>query len=185
MGKMKTGKVVKVIKLKNGKEAKLRYPKFEDWKDLLEYINSLVEENALIIINKKISKKKELEWITKQLKKIETNQMVALVAEVDGKVVGVCDIKKLEYKKSHVGSLGIGVRKEYRGLGIGYNLMKTAIKLAKKELKLKIITLNVFENNKIALKLYKQLGFKVCGRCPKFLKHKGKFWDELIMYKEI
>ena len=182
---MKTGKVVKVIKLKNGKEAKLRYPKFEDWKDLLNHVNSLVEENALILIDKKVSKKEELEWITKQLKKIETNQSVALVAEVDGKVVGMCDVEKLKYKKKHVGSLGIAIRKEYRGLGIGYNLMKTTIELAKKELKLKIITLSVFENNKIALKLYKQLGFKVCGRCPKFLKHKGKFWDELIMYKEL
>ncbi|MCD6371765.1 MAG: hypothetical protein J7L39_03545 [Candidatus Aenigmarchaeota archaeon] len=48
---------------KDGKKILVRYPKFSDWKDLMELINSAVEEGAFILANKKFKPKEEKEWL--------------------------------------------------------------------------------------------------------------------------
>lgn len=182
---MKAGKAVKFFEAKNGKKVKIRYLKFEDWPDCLKLINSLVREDAMIFQNKPANKKMEMDWIAKQIKSVESNNAVALVAEVDGKVVGFCDVHRKKFRQSHVGSLGISILKPYRGVGIGKALTQAALELAKKELGLKIVILEVFENNRIAKKLYKKLGFKVYGKIPKALRYKGKYVANVCMYKEL
>ena len=50
---MKSGQVVRVFSPKGGREVVLRTPRWEDLDDLLELINSLVEERAEIIVDTK------------------------------------------------------------------------------------------------------------------------------------
>jgi ribosomal protein S18 acetylase RimI-like enzyme len=54
---------------------------------------------------------------------------------------------------------------------------------AKKELKLELLTLSVYSHNKIAQKLYKILGFRKTGILPRGAKRKGKYFDDITMYK--
>ncbi|MCK4428843.1 MAG: hypothetical protein KAU95_00595, partial [Candidatus Aenigmarchaeota archaeon] len=82
---MLTGKIVKEFKVGEG-FVRIRYPKFEDFEDLQKLINSLIDENTYIGIQKKIGRKGELEFITDLLKTIENKKSVALVSEVNGKV---------------------------------------------------------------------------------------------------
>ena len=182
---MKAGKIIEKIKTKDGHEAVIRYIKFEDWPECLQLINSLVKEDAKINANKRVSKSEELEWISWQLKSLEKGESIAICAEVNGRVVGMCDIHRKKYRQSHIASLGISIAKAYRGIGIGKALMKKALELAKKELKVKMVILGVFENNRIARKLYKKLGFKVYGKLPKALQYKGKYVTSVYMYKEL
>jgi len=52
--------------------------------------------------------------------------------------------------------------------------------------KLKIITLGVFANNPIALKMYqKRFDLKEYGRLPQGIKHRGKFVDHIFLYKRV
>jgi len=85
---MFTGKIVEEFKI-DGDFIRIRYIKFEDFKDLQEHINYLVEEGAYIDRQKKVNKKEELEFVTDLLKKIENKESVALVAEINGKVMGL------------------------------------------------------------------------------------------------
>lgn len=50
---------------------------------------------------------------------------------------------------------------------------------------LKIITLEVFANNPIAIPLYKKLGFQEYGSLPNGLKRQGEFSDSVLMYKKV
>jgi len=63
-------------------------------------------------------------------------------------------------------------------------MMKTLIDQARK-MGLKILTLTVFATNKIAIHVYKKVGFKEVGRIPKAIYRNEKYIDRIIMVKEI
>jgi ribosomal protein S18 acetylase RimI-like enzyme len=81
-----------------------------------------------------------------------------------GKVVGWCDVlrntKRVVF--SHCGTLGIGLLPEFRGRGIGRQLMQTTIAAAWQR-GITRIELTVREHNANAIALYKRLGFKIEG----------------------
>ncbi len=182
---MLAGRVVERFEI-NGKKVVIRYPRFTDVKDLMEYYNSLIEERAFVGMQKKVSFEKELDWICNMLKNIETKKAVALVLEVDGKVVGMANVTRNKYdSQRHIGKLGIGIRKEFRGIGLGKRLMKAILREAKRILKLKIVTLEVYSPNKVAIRLYKKFGFKEVGRIKGGVDHYGKICDNIIMMKRL
>lgn len=63
---------------------------------------------------------------------------------------------------SHRAELGITVRKDYWGQGIGSLLMKELIKYAK-ENRIEILNLDVRSDNVNAIHLYEKFGFKHIG----------------------
>ena len=79
-------------------------------------------------------------------------------------VVGWCDVipNRTRVIYSHCGSLGIGLLPEFRGKGIGRQLMQRAIEAAF-VFGLTRIELAVRERNANAIALYKSLGFEVEG----------------------
>jgi len=50
---MKAGTIIREFVAKDGREVTLRAPRWDDLDDMLEFINSLVEEGADIMINTK------------------------------------------------------------------------------------------------------------------------------------
>lgn len=87
-----------------------RAKKFQD------YINSLVKERAQIIVNKKVSLKEEINWIKNNLECVKKHRKVFLIAEHRNIIVGIAHINLRPGKQSHVGELGISIRREYDGL---------------------------------------------------------------------
>jgi len=69
----------------------------------------------------------------------------------------------------HVMDLGMYVRAEYHGLGVG-TLLMDAMKTLAKRLNLSRVALTVFEGNAPAEKLYAKAGFIKCGRLPGWLQ---------------
>jgi len=176
------------LKIPESKKIKIRELSPKDLKrakDFLEYINSLIEEEAKILFNKKLSLKEEKEWLKNTLERIRKKNSVFCVAEDGRKIVGTAQIAMGSKRKTHVGELAISVRKEYRGMGVGKCLMETLLRLAKKKLKPKIIRLSVFENNKIAQNFYKKFGFKKVAKIPKQIQYKGKIIDEVVMILDL
>ena len=156
-------------------------------KEFRDFINSLIEERAKILMNKKLSLKEERKWLEEQLNNIKNYKKVFLVAEDNNRIIGTTNIDLGRGRRNHIGDFGISIRKEYRGMGLGSCLMDKILKLAKKELKPKpkIIGLSVFPNNKPAIGLYKKFGFKKVAKIPKQLQYKGKLADEIIMLLDL
>ena len=167
---------------KDGTLVLLRYPSKKDLIQFMNLINELVEEDAPIGINEKVNKKKEEEHIKKAIKEIKEKKRIQFLAEIDKNIVGNVQINKLHGKSSHVGELGIFIKKGYRDKGIGELMMQQALKYANKE-GIKIVKLSVFANNDRAIHLYKKLGFKKVGLLKGALKDKGRYFDEIIMVK--
>jgi len=180
------GKVLKSFKTRSGKNAILRYPKWEDLDDLTKYVNEISRENILVSFSgEQRSKKEEAEWLANLFKDMEDNRRVQVLCCVDKETAGRGTIgtkTTMSKKNQHVAIVGIMIRKKYRGDGIGMVVMKELIEQAKTFLRgIRLIELSVFESNKPAIKLYKELGFKEVGRIPKGLKHRGKYYDEVLM----
>ena len=93
---MKEGTIFRSFKAKDGRKVTLRAPKWGDLDDCLHFINSLVEEKAMIMMNEKQTRDSEIGWISQLLSSVERDKMVAVVAEVDGRLVGSCEITPRE-----------------------------------------------------------------------------------------
>jgi len=157
-----------------------------DLKSTLEMINSLVEEKAYIIVQKKLTLKEEKEYLKNVMKEIKNKSAVYLVLDIDGKVRGNARVSLIDSgPRKHMGELGISIMKEARGKKLGEKLFKKIVEKAVKELKVKIITLYVVSKNKVAINLYKKMGFKKISTIEKGYNHYGELLDNITMIKYI
>ncbi len=99
------------------------------------------------------------------------------------KVVGWCDVFPEENpRQNHRGGLGMGILPEFRGQGIGSQLLQKVIEHAK-NFGLEKIELNVYSSNVSAIGLYKKFGFDQEGLIKKYRKLDGQYFDCLAMGK--
>lgn len=88
---------------------------------------------------------------------LEDDLKFVLKAVVDGRTVGNADIY---FENPAIPRLcRIIIYKEFRGLDYGKQFVRELVKYCVRDLKLKIIELNVMEGNTIAYKCYKKAGF--------------------------
>jgi RimJ/RimL family protein N-acetyltransferase len=177
---MRTGKTVKRFPAKDGREVVLRTPRWEDLDELLELINSLVDEGAEIGKNKKATREEEINWLASLIARVEKGETSFLVADVKGKIIASSDVNPRTGYESHVGGIGIVIRHGYRDVGIGTEIMRTQIDLARK-MGLKVLTLTAFASNERAIHVYEKVGFVQTGRIPRKHFKDGKYIDEVIM----
>ena len=96
-------------------------------------------------------------------------------------VVGWCDIfPNSNPRMNFRGTLGMGIRKDFRGQGIGHRLMEATLKKAK-EFGLEKVELNVYPSNTGAIALYKKMGFSEEGLIKKYRKLDGVYYDSVMM----
>jgi len=181
---MKTGKVFRVYKAHDGREFTLRTPRWDDLDDLLEYINSLFTEGAMISINRLMTREKEAEWLGRHLTLIENGKRIAVVAEINGKVVGQVGVNPRRGHSAHVGVIGIGLCQGYRDVGLGSELMIEAERLAKEQ-GMTHMSLEVYSKNDRAQHVYRKLGYTYVGREPDAINLNGEIMDNIYMYKKI
>ena len=107
---------------------------------------------------------------------------VQLVAELDGKVVGILGLHPEENtRRRHSAMLGMAVHDDFQGQGIGSALVSTALELADNWLGLRRIELQVFIDNAAAVHLYKRFGFEIEGTLRDFALRDGAYVDAYAM----
>ncbi len=104
-------------------------------------------------------------------------QFVAVSGE---RIVGWCDALPGDYGSAHVGRVGMGVAKEFRGRGIGCSLAQATIQKAR-DIGLEKLELSVYASNRPAVSLYKKLGFIKEGRQKRGRCVDGIYDDVLLM----
>jgi RimJ/RimL family protein N-acetyltransferase len=181
---MKEGTIYRSFKARDGRKVTLRAPKWGDLDDMLNFINSLVAEKAMILMNEMQTRDSEIDWMNRLLSGVEKDKMVAVVAEVEGSFAGSCEITPKRGYSSHLGTLGISLMAEYRNAGIGQEMMLEAEEKVK-NLGVEVVDLEVFETNTRAIHTYEKVGYKITGKIPEALKYGGEYIDALIMTKRI
>ncbi len=181
---MKAGTTIRKFKAKDGREVTLRAPKWDDLDNMLEFINSLVDEGADIMMEKKQTMEQEVDWLARLLTRLEKDEITVVVAEVDGRFVGQVEVTPQSMRSKHVGVLGIALKEGYREIGIGTELMKEA-ETQSRRLGLEILNIEVFATNDRAKHVYEKLGYREVGAWPKVIKKDGVYIDGILMSKEL
>jgi len=167
-----------------GKQAVFRYPKFDDLDDLFRLICTIVDEKAMLSIQKKPTRREEIQWLSNLLVEVENRETVHLVLELQGEVVGSASVEREKSAcQNHVGHLGIMLRRDIRGKGLGARLLDIIIEEATKVLKVNIMKLRVMGTNETAQKLYRRCGFEEVGRIRNGLRHYDRYADEITMVR--
>ena len=170
--------------LKNGMNVLIKTPEVEDAKELLSFIQKACGETDFLLSTPEdmnFSVEKEEDFITSYRE--GSNYLLAVY--VDGKIVGDSYLNfSSAIKLRHRGEVGIAIRKEYWGLGIGSILFEIMIQLAKEKEGIEQLNLAYLSNNKRGENLYKKFGFETTGITPKAIKQiDGSYADKVLMTK--
>jgi len=174
--------ILKIIKLKSGKELLLRRPKEEDAEAMIEYLNIVGGESDNLLFGKnefRLTVEQEREHINNV--NINDNALM-LLGIIDNQIISVSQVSAPNRKRiAHNSELAISVKKEYWSMGIGTAVMEVLIDFAKNHETIKTISLGVKASNKKAQHLYEKLGFEKVGVHRNFFNIDGNYDDEILM----
>ncbi|KOF19959.1 GNAT family acetyltransferase [Ensifer adhaerens] len=105
----------------------------------------------------------------------------AVVAERDGRIVGMAGLHRNKGRRRHSAVLGISVDDNHRGEGIGKTLLTSLIDAADNWLGISRIELTVFTDNEAAIALYRKTGFEPEGTHRAYALRNGVLADVLAM----
>lgn len=180
---LKPGQVI-TTKTINNKPVTLRLPQESDAKDLQQYVNQLSQERTFVSFQgEQMSLEEEQEYLDELLKQMKEKKGLLLLAFTNDELIGNLSLHLKERTEKHIGVLGISVKNGFRNLGLGTELLKQLLQLAKQELPdMEIVTLSVYANNDRAKHVYQKLGFKPYGSLPNGVKREEGYFDHDYMY---
>ena len=159
--------------------------RWEDFPDLRDTYYELYEERdsgepiGITLFGPRPSLSDEVGWFAGEFRRVLDGEKVAWVAEADGHAVGSCNIGGAgagpTSEQSHLGELGILVRRSHRGKGVGSALLERS--LADARTRFELVYLSVFSVNVRALELYRKFGFVPCGHFPRAVKRGDRYYD--------
>ena len=106
-----------------------------------------------------------------------------LVACVEDELVGSLSLRAFPtlWRRRHVGEIGMAVRDDWQGKGIGSALMGAALDLADNWLNLIPVELTVYSDNAAGIALYEKFGFEIEGTHRRFAFRNGEYVDAYSM----
>jgi RimJ/RimL family protein N-acetyltransferase len=171
----------KRVKLKDGRTVLLRRPEAKDLRKILKYINAIIDEDAPIELNKRMTLAAERKWMKETLAGMRKGTRHFLLAELDGQLVGEANLTPGRGRSAHVAEYGISVAKDFRRLGVGSVLTKYILDVGRRDKNIKLITLRVYEFNRKAIAMYRKFGFRKVARLPNRVTYKGKLYATFVM----
>lgn len=110
--------------------------------------------------------------------------LISLVACVeDDEVVGQLALQTFPNRprRRHAAQIGMMVRDDWQGRGVGTALLQAAIDLADRWLNLTRLELEVFVDNIPAIRLYEKFGFRIEGTLVQYAFRDGHYVDTHFM----
>ncbi len=174
----------KTVTLKDGRTCLIRHGTEADAAAALaNFIRTHEETDYLASYPDEITYTEEQE--AKMLKdKAESPWDAELLAEVDGRIVGLAGIDRISAREKarHRANFGISIEKAYWGLGIGRALTRACLECAK-EAGYTQVELDVVAENTHAIALYESEGFTEYGRNPLGFRSRVSGFCELVLMR--
>jgi ribosomal protein S18 acetylase RimI-like enzyme len=158
-------------------QAEIRRVRETDVASLCDAINSVCAEKRYVATVGGFTVEQTAKFVARILKE-SLPQFVAVNA---GQVIGWCDIIPPTMEGfTHVGRLGMGVKSEHRGQGIGRRLLSECLRAARAR-GIEKIELEVYSDNSAAIHLYETEGFEKEGLRKRGRKLEHEYQDVQIM----
>lgn len=176
---------IDTFKLKDGREVEIVLPSMKGLKSLTAFINRLIAEDTFLnFTGEPTTIYFQRGYLKNLLIEIEKQKSAALWVTFRDKIIGSVDVRRGGPRDCHVGIIGLYIDKEFRRNGLGRYLLEKILARAK-QMNLKIVSLNLFDENIAAKNLYEKFGFKEWARLPKGFFRQGKYSDAIKMYKDL
>jgi RimJ/RimL family protein N-acetyltransferase len=152
---------------------------------LISLTTAVIEEGRFMITMPhefEIGLKEEREWMRSYL--IHPGRLL-IVAEAEDELVGMLDFHNGQRQRiSHRGMLGMNVRRDWRGVGVGRALLTVLLDWATLNPLIHKVSLSVLIDNTAAISLYRGMGFVEDGRRRDEIQMEtGEFRDDILMCK--
>ena len=143
------------VVLRDGVAVVIKPLDVEEASAVLKFYRSLPEEDRLFLRDD-VTKP---EWLRRFVARIESGEVVSLVAESDGKIVGEATLyRALHGWTVHVAELRVAVAPPMRRNGLGTALARELVRLATR-MGIEKMIIQVVENQVGARKMFRKLGF--------------------------
>ena len=176
----------KTYKLKNEKSINIRTPLIGEALELINLKRSYIQNTTTIpmyLEEYPIDCEKEKKIISEYE---ERDNCLLLIAEYNGEFIGNIDLTGSErLKMYHTGMIGMGIKEQWRNLGLGKILINSVIEWAKKYSKIELVWLDVYSSNELGFNLYLNTGFIKSGIMKGFFKENNGYKDKIQMYQRI
>ena len=182
----------KAITLKDGRSAVLRSPEPDDAEEMLEFLRMASSETDFLLRSTEdeitMTVEGERNYLERAAGSPDNLMICCFVGEDEASRVlaGNCALSfNSRRKTAHRASIGIALKKEFWGLGIGTTLMREIDKAARKR-GVSQLELEFIEGNARARALYEKSGFRIVGIHPNaFRMSDGSLANEYLMIKEL
>ena len=146
----------------------------EDASMIIDYLNQVGGESNNLTYGLNECYLNEFEEMEVIQDFIDQENSLLLCGFIDDELVSLLSIQGEQKERlKHIGHFAITVKKEYWNMGIASMMME--------ETSLKILDLEVKEDNLSAINLYKKFNFKEIGRYPQMFYVNQKYYDALLM----
>ena len=170
------------VTLKNGHTVTVRSATVADAAQLLQTVKEYVKDSTYIpkIADEiKITIQQEEDWLESFILK---ENSILIVATFNDNIIGNLDITgNSRIIMQHTAVIGMGMLSEWRNSGLGTALLQYSIHWAKANPLLELLWLQVYTENKLALNLYRKMGFVENGIIKDYFKQDGRYYDNLTM----
>ena len=166
--------------LRDGTPVTLRLAQVDDAAAVLAYMRSAsAESDYLTFAPAELAL--TLEDEQRFIEGLGTDQLL-LLALVDGEIVSAATVMRRMGRPriAHLGILGVSVRRQFWGRGLGRLMMQRLIAWSR-EHGVRQLNLEVRTDNARASGLYERLGFTHFGRTPRAFLVDGVFYDTDLM----
>ncbi len=175
--------MVYTFKAKNGLEVTLRPARVEDAEGLIHTVRSLSPERSYLLME---YYGKDEETARKYIEGIDPDRDLLLVAIAEGKVIGALAAVQAKggerVRAEHVVEVGLHLLKEYRGVGIGTEMLSYAMRWAKERGYRKMVA-SIFTPNQRSINLFKRAGFEQECIRRQHVRIGSRLIDEICMVK--
>lgn len=162
----------------SGKTTVLRELREEDLKDITLYVN---DYDIYSDFTDSAPFPKTIEFQRKWMENSSSDKIRTFAIEIreTHEFIGTCQLRAIDViNKSATLSIIIG-KKNVHGKGYGSDAMQLLLRYGFMELNLNRITLQVYSDNKGAIRLYEKSGFIKEGILKKEIYRKGRYFDQL------
>ena len=170
------------VTIKNNLEVTIHEAGHEDAQNMINFYNVVGGESDFLSFGagefkRDIQDYKEYITATSS----EPNSIM-LLAAIHSEIIAIATINSSQKERTkHVGTLGIVISQKYTGMGLGKILMNELLEWARQNGITKKISLVTNENNKVAIELYKKLGFEVEGLLKQDNFVNGAYCNTIMM----